>query len=88
MLIFIIMLVHNTCNHRNGYVEIEKLKCNINVIISSHHASISIIIILSKIMLSYIIHFINIIILGYTLPCRLMYFTIKNINDFNLSHEH
>ena len=38
--IFIIMLVHNTCNHSHGYVEIDKVKCNINVIISSHHASI------------------------------------------------
>ena len=44
MHIFIIVLVHNTCTHNNGYVEIEKVKCNINVIISSQHASIYIII--------------------------------------------
>ena len=28
-----IMLVHNTCRHYTGYVEIEKVKCNINVIL-------------------------------------------------------
>ena len=54
MHIFIIMLVHNTCNHSNGYVEIEKAKCNTNVIISSHHASIYIII--SKIDYAFIHH--------------------------------
>ena len=35
MHIFIIMLAHNTCTHSNGYVEIEKVKCNINVICSA-----------------------------------------------------
>ena len=35
-----IMSVHNTCRHYNGYVEIEKEKCNVNVILSSHHASL------------------------------------------------
>ena len=83
------MVVHNTCNHSNGYVEIEKGKCNINVILSSHHASISIIIIISKIDYAFIHHsFYKYKKFGYTLPCRLMYFTINTINDFNPSHEH
>ena len=53
MHIFIIMLGHNTFRH-NGQVEKEKAKCNINVIPSSHHASI--LIIISKIDYSHIRH--------------------------------
>ena len=55
------------------------IECNINVMLSSHHASIYIII--SKIDYSHIHHLFNIKTSRYTLPCRLMNFTSKTINN-------